>query len=525
MTLPVRLRIILGENDARKLHLPAGLPDSIEELCQTIKTSLGLQKDFRLQYQDADFGNEFVNLSVISEIQDKATIKVVFLQNSTDDAMIGRSPAVQTPLDSSSLSSDADDTEPASSSGSSPSTRHWVWPSIFSIPTFNYEAELQLEKANAENCTDGTCLNPSPKLKSHILERLSEEIVKFKAYPNDSDLNDVAEALVKKHPCLWEQGSFNGCYGWKISLKYKMANLRSKLRGLGCAEVMLNSLKSKNQDKSLAALNVKKPRRAEVNYCPEHPKGETTESLEEERIALLSEYMKKDNWHTVTAKMDKTFSYRRQEVLQGQPFVADFKSRWPALFNEKEIDNEFKRISTVPLLSTFFAALDQYSPRLIEIFRHKGGAGGRKIQHVMMDISKDDTIHTRRTCVLKSLCIYLNEDHEKLVKEYKNTDTEATASMGQTVLGVYVIRKEGVELRHEDPEDIGVLIEGVEVLNNLQSIGIACALLFGLTYCLNLSYPSKLKCTFEVLQKIFLDLDGQRLSSKAQFLKNKLMSK
>lgn len=32
---------------------------------------------------------------------------------------------------------------------------------------------------------------------------------------------------------------------------------------------------------------------------------------------------------------------------------------------------------------------------------------------------QDDTIHTRRTCVLKSLCIYLNEDHEKLVKEYK----------------------------------------------------------------------------------------------------------
>uniref|UniRef100_A0A673CMN5 Uncharacterized protein n=1 Tax=Sphaeramia orbicularis TaxID=375764 RepID=A0A673CMN5_9TELE len=93
--------------------------------------------------------------------------------------------------------------------------------------------------------------------------------------------------------------------------------------------------------------------------------------------------------------------------------------------------------------------------------------------------------------------------------------------MEQTVLGVYVIQKEGAELRHEDPEDIGVLIEDVEVLSNLQSTGIACALLFGLIYCLNLSYPLEPKCTFEVLQKIFLDLDGQRLSSKAQFLKNK----
>lgn len=56
--------------------------------------------------------------------------------------------------------------------------------------------------------------------------------------------------------------------------------------------------------------------------------------------------------------------------------------------NVFQIDNEFKRISTVPLLSTFFAALDQYSPRLMELFRRKGGADGRKIKNIMVDISK-----------------------------------------------------------------------------------------------------------------------------------------
>ncbi|XP_060921134.1 uncharacterized protein LOC132994664 [Labrus mixtus] len=297
-----------------------------------------------------------------------------------------------------------------------------------------------------------------------------------------------------------------------------MANFRSKLRGLGCPEVTINSLKNKNQDKRLAALNVKKPRRAEVNYCPQHPKGETAESLEKERVALLSEIKKNNNDHVVTLTMEKTFSYRRQEILTGEPLVADFKSRWPALFNAKEIDKEFHRISTVPLLSTFFAALDRFSPCLMGIFRCKGGAPGRRIRHVMVDISKDDTIHTRRACVLKSLCIYLNEDPEKLVEDYMNTDSEVSASMNQTVLGVYVIQKEGVE-PGDDPEDIGILIEGVKILNELGNIGIACALLFGLIYCLNLSYPPDLKCTFEVMQKILLNLDEQRLSSKAQFLK------
>lgn len=74
-------------------------------------------------------------------------------------------------------------------------------------------------------------------------------------------------------------------------------------------------------------------------------------------------------------------------------------------------------------------------------------------------------------------------------------------------MGVYIIKKEG-DPEH-DPEDTSVVIEGVEVLSGLRDTAIACAMLFGLIY--NLSYPPELKCTFEVLQRIFLKLDGQRL--------------
>ncbi len=66
--------------------------------------------------------------------------------------------------------------------------------------------------------------------------------------------------------------------------------------------------------------------------------------------------------------------------------------------------------------------------------------------------------------------------------------------MEQTVLGVYVIQMEGVE-PGDGPEDVGVLTEGVEVLSHLENIGIACTLLFGLIYCLNLS-PPELNCIF-----------------------------
>ncbi|XP_030010423.1 uncharacterized protein LOC115433254 isoform X1 [Sphaeramia orbicularis] len=301
-----------------------------------------------------------------------------------------------------------------------------------------------------------------------------------------------------------------------------MANLRTKLRGLGCADMTINSLKNKSSDNRRAAFNVEKPKRAEVNYCPQHPKGETVESLEKERAAILSEMTKRNNNSVVSEKMENTFSYRRQEVLQGQPMVAHFKSRWPALFTEREIDKEFLQITTKPLLSTFFAELDQYTPRLIEVFRGKGGTTGKKIRGHMLAISKHDSIHTRRACILKSLCTYLNEDYEKLIKEYLNTDSKTNSCMEQTVMGVYVIQKEGAE-PEDEPEDIDVLIEGAEALTGLGNIAQACALLFGLIYCLNLSYPPELKSTFEVFQKLLLNLDGQRLSSKVQFLKNKLM--
>lgn len=138
----------------------------------------------------------------------RQSLKVIYLQGNVDkDAL---TPVVPGPSYGSSLSSaETNNTEPVSLPGSSPSARIWVWPNVFSIACFKYDAELELEENNAEDKTRGSLLSPLPKLKLHILERLAEEILKFKAYPNKIDLNDVAEALVKTHPCLREQGTFN----------------------------------------------------------------------------------------------------------------------------------------------------------------------------------------------------------------------------------------------------------------------------------------------------------------------------
>lgn len=110
--------------------------------------------------------------------------------------------------------------------------------------------------------------------------------------------------------------------------KYKMANCHTSLRH-ATSELIINSLKRRQGDSRKSPNQVKKPRRAEVNYLPDFPAGENQESLEKERLALLS-------GQVIKVKMERTFALRRHEIVHDMPFIAEFKSRWPAVFTERE---------------------------------------------------------------------------------------------------------------------------------------------------------------------------------------------
>ncbi|PWA20548.1 hypothetical protein CCH79_00021032, partial [Gambusia affinis] len=63
---------------------------------------------------------------------------------------------------------------------------------------------------------------------------------------------------------------------------------------------------------------------------------ETQESMEKERIELLAAIKRRNNDRVIAEKMARTFAYRRQEVVNEEPGIEDFKDRWPALFQQKE---------------------------------------------------------------------------------------------------------------------------------------------------------------------------------------------
>ncbi len=218
MTSTIILRVILGENDAQKVKLQNGVPCSLAELKNEIQTQCNLLGEIRLQIMDPDF-NEFVNLTSTTDVQNKSTLKVMKL---CDSLAVSPSPSsCDTDILSSRSSSEASSSSSLDPQELTSNTRS-SWPTCFVVPRFSYDAEIKLEQGNSEYQKKGFLLNPDPKLKSDILDGLAEEIIKFKVYLSDAEFNEVAEALIKRHPCLKEQGSLTGCSGWKRSLKYKM---------------------------------------------------------------------------------------------------------------------------------------------------------------------------------------------------------------------------------------------------------------------------------------------------------------
>ena len=79
-------------------------------------------------------------------------------------------------------------------------------------------------------------------------------------------------------------------------------------------------------------------------------------------------------------------------------------------------------------------------------------------------------------------------------------------------MGIYVVK----DTASSEPSDVRIVLEGVMVLQDLENVALASAMLFGLFYALNLQHPTKLRYTFEAFQKIIMDLDAGELSRKAQ---------
>ena len=238
-SLGAKLRVILQESDIRRLDLPLGIPATVGELEAVVRETFGITGNFVLHYKDVDFGEEYFSLNSTGELKDRDTIKVHIVEPPTVtltftdlDSSFGSASQISNPSSSahtevgssSSCSIASQDTVILSSPEHGHRSQHW--PTEFEIPRFAYDTELVLAYGNDKYVTDGTPFRVNAILND-VLEKLAESIYHYVAYPSIDQFSDVALALIQKHPCLKEPGSYNECYGWIQRLKYKMGNYRT----------------------------------------------------------------------------------------------------------------------------------------------------------------------------------------------------------------------------------------------------------------------------------------------------------
>ncbi|KAM6992389.1 uncharacterized protein ora6 [Tautogolabrus adspersus] len=226
---------------------------------------------------------------------------------------------------------------------------------------------------------------------------------------------------------------------------------------------------------------------------------ETSESLA--RIAVSSP----SAFESAHAHSDKR-KYRAEDVRP----LAD---RVVNISGVSQIKEEFRRITTISLEQSFMYKLDHYTSKLTVLMKAKGGVVGTRLRPHLDKLSQNPSTDMRRDAVIRGLILYLGEKEEELFEDcLEDNRSDAT----QHIVKILVVH--GTD--GEEPVDVSILLEGKEVLTGCSSTAKACTLLMGLIYALNLAYPSPVRYTFEVFQKLFLKLNGIKLSPKLKGLDN-----
>ena len=348
----------MSANEARCVKLSEE-PQSVDALVDFLREKLQLQGDFSLQFEDPDFENGLCDLSAIAELpSDRAILHIkwkvptitlsVIQPNEFDIQSLGSISSLDTasfgspggplagfsPCPSPSPSTHPSPSQSPSTTGNMRSAS--VWPSPFPIPPLSHDVELRLKKGNEEYAKNKKGIGEVPRdMSSDILNKICQASFSIKAYPEPHEVESIAVALILKYPCLKEDDG-NGYGGWLVSIRNKFNNYRSKLRDAGCTEVLLN--RKRRADGETTQFVLKRPKRGEINHCPDHPNDQDEASLEEQRQLLMEESKKaRVDESLIKAKMDMTFSLRRKEVVDKQPMVAELKDRWPALFFKDQV--------------------------------------------------------------------------------------------------------------------------------------------------------------------------------------------
>ncbi|XP_039528737.1 uncharacterized protein LOC120479933 isoform X1 [Pimephales promelas] len=248
--------------------------------------------------------------------------------------------------------------------------------------------------------------------------------------------------------------------------------------------------------------------------------------MEEKRRMMEVEVLKKDLDHQqIDNLMSDTFSKRRKEIVGDQPLIGDVMARWPAMFCERQVRAEFKRVVSTDLLESFLDGLDDLAPRLLEVYEAATKSAKKPALKAILDcLKKDDTNERRRTAALLGLPHYLREEPSDIIRMCDAHGETLAEAMEGMQLGLLI----GYEGDNQDafPHEIfnvAVVVEETVVLHNFKDVPSSFAMLLGIIYCVNLEYPQAMKYSFEFLQRVVMKIKPDQASARVHGIRNKLL--
>ncbi|GAA6090013.1 uncharacterized protein LOC113546702 isoform X2 [Tachysurus ichikawai] len=214
----------------------------------------------------------------------------------------------------------------------------------------------------------------------------------------------------------------------------------------------------------------------------------------------------------ISQKMSLTFSLRRKEMeVEVVPMVS-------------EIGYEFKRITNVDLLDTFRSSLHQHTPQLLKLYRARQGALGKEKEDLLnrLDQQTSNIVNHRKQAVLEGLPLFLCEDPSALFRKCLDTSPADRQTRGIKMGILALIEDDVAPSALPIFSKFAVVLEEAVVLKDISDLPSAVSYLFGLVFALDFEYPKELKYTFEMIEKVLLEM-GTHCSARVQSFKTKLL--
>ncbi|XP_049273562.1 uncharacterized protein LOC119398715 [Rhipicephalus sanguineus] len=237
-------------------------------------------------------------------------------------------------------------------------------PFKFPKTPFDIKAQLTL-------CKQGEV--PS-SLRKRIVEWLWFELSSYTLYPGPL-YAQAAKELVLQYPQL-KDGCGEGHFSWQAALRFKAKNTRKKLpAGMIEVDAKRRIARERNSSSGGGATSTEEPKFLERKRAFWNAPFMTADDARS--LAAHIDMMKREirmaggNAEKIRLSMDKTFHIRR-DYIKCNPSLRELLDVYPALGTERELHNEFQRLTGVNAKQKILELVEKYGGRILALASRNG---------------------------------------------------------------------------------------------------------------------------------------------------------